>query len=136
MHKSRYPSSQSRRTTKVSTKYQKTILQPPPLGPEHITLISSGTSQHQLTTTKTAFFQRLFAFGIPSRPPWPRLPVWYLSNRSSGVYHLYLLNKICLNYTEALQSNDLILYRAGQCKYVLVISLCYAGGHFVGPGTS
>ena len=38
--------------------------------------------------------------------------------------------------TGAIQSNNLILYRAGQCKYVLVISLCYAGGDFVGPGTS
>ena len=36
------------------------------------------------------------------------------------------------------QSNNLhvILYRAGQCKYDLVISLCYAGGDFVDPGTS
>ena len=31
--------------------------------------------------------------------------------------------------TGALQSNNLILYRADQCKYVLVISLCYAGGN-------
>ena len=38
---------------------QMTILQPPPLGPEHITLISSGTSQLQLTTIKKASFQRV-----------------------------------------------------------------------------
>ena len=34
---------------------------------------------------KNSFFPKTTAFGIPSRPRWPRLPVWYLSNGSSPV---------------------------------------------------
>ena len=94
---------------------------------EHFTGISTRTRAHnyhkfghipaQLTTTKTSFLPKSVRLQILSGPLW-------------GGSRFGTLQ------TEALQSNDLILFRTDLCKEVLVISLCYAGGDFVGSGIS
>ena len=62
---------------------------------DHLTAASTRTRAHHshkfrhipasTDYYKTASFRRLFTFGIPSWPPWPRLPFWYVSNGSSPV---------------------------------------------------
>ena len=82
-----------------------------------VTLLNTDKFPLPVTTTSTASFLKQFVSGIPFQSQWLRVPVWYLSNGSSLRYH----SKQC---------------RPGQMKVRPNDFLCYAGGDFVGPGTS
>ena len=76
---------------------------------------SSDYSNIKSEILSSVSFLAQFVSGIPCQPVWLKLPVWYPLN---GAFQFVNVS-----------------YSTRPCKYTLMISLSYAVGDFVGPGT-